>query len=106
MIDLNPVHLETVQAILAEHLLDCEVRVFGSRATGQARRYSDLDLAIVGSGPIGLRTLGRLLTEFEESDLPFTVDVVDWNSASESFRKAIAKDWVVLPGPSEPTIAT
>ena len=80
--------------------------MFGSRATGKARRYSDLDLAIVGSGSLNLRTLGRLLMEFEESDLPFTVDVVDWNSASESFRKEIAKDWVVLPGPSEAATAT
>ena len=101
MIDLSPIDLETVQAIVAQHLPDHEVRVFGSRATGKARPYSDLDLAIVGSGTLDLSALGRLLTEFEESDLPFTVDVVDWNSASESFRKAVAKDWVVLSGPSE-----
>ena len=52
MIDLNPNHLETVKAILAEHVPECEVRAFGSRATWTAKDYSDLDLAIVGEGPM------------------------------------------------------
>lgn len=41
MIDLPPHHLTTVQRILAEHLPDCEVRAFGSRVTGKARKHSD-----------------------------------------------------------------
>ena len=69
-IDLNPNHLATVEAILAEHVPECEVRAFGSRATWTAKDYSDLDLAIVGEGPIDWRTLGGLKEAFEESDLP------------------------------------
>ena len=44
-IDLNPNHLATVQRILAEHVPECEVRAFGSRAAWTAKDYSDLDLA-------------------------------------------------------------
>ena len=52
MIDLNPHHLGTVKRILAEHVPDCEVRAFGSRATWTAWEYSDLDLAVVSPEPL------------------------------------------------------
>ena len=96
MIDLNPNHLGTVKAILAEHVLECEVRAFGSRATWTAKDYSDLDLAVVGKGPLDWRILGRLREAFEESDLPIRVDVLDWHSISESFRKVIEQAYAVL----------
>ena len=96
MIDLNPHHLETVRRILAEHVPACEVRAFGSRATWTAKDYSDLDLAIVGAGPLHRGALGRLKDAFEDSDLPIRVDVLDWHAISESFRNAIAQDCVVV----------
>ena len=95
-IDLNPNHLATVKAILAEHVPDCEVRVFGSRATWTAKDYSDLDVAIVGEVPMDWRALGRLKEAFEESKLPMRVDVLDWYAISESFREVIERDYVVV----------
>ena len=96
MINLNPNHLSIVEGILAEHVPECEVRVFGSRATWNAKDYSDIDVAIVGDGPLDWRTLGRLKESFEESNLPMRVDVLDWHAISESFRKVIKRDYVVL----------
>ena len=95
-VDLNPNHLATVEAILADHVPEYEVRAFGSRATWTARDYSDLDLAVVGKGPLDWRTLSRLKEAFEESDLPMRVDVLDWHSTSESFRKVMAREYVVV----------
>ena len=96
MIDLNPNHLATVERILAKHVPECEVRTFGSRATWTAKDYSDLDLAVVGEGPLDRRTLGQLKEAFEESSLPMRVDVLDWYAISESFREVIERDYVVL----------
>ena len=96
MIDLNPNHLATVERILTEHVPECEVRAFGSRATWTSKDYSDLDLAVIGKGPLDRRTLGRLKEAFEDSDLPIRVDVLDWHSISESFRKVIERDYVRL----------
>ena len=96
MIDLNPNHLATVERILAEHVPECEVRAFGSRAAWTSKDYSDLDLAVVGEGPLDWRTLGRLKEAFEESSLPMRVDVLDWHTISESFRKVIERDYVVV----------
>ena len=96
MIDLSPDHLATVKSILAEHVPECEVRAFGSRATWTARDYSDLDLAIGGVGPLDWRTLGRLKETFEESNLPMRVDVLDWHAISESFRNAILRNYEIM----------
>ena len=96
MIDLNPNHLGTVRAILAEHVPECEVWAFGSRATWTAKDYSDLDLTVVGKGPLDWKTLGRLREAFEDSDLPIRVDVLDWHSISESFRKVIKRVYAVV----------
>ncbi len=103
MIDLNPNHLATVERILTEHVPECAVRAFGSRATWTSKDYSDLDLAIVGSGPLDRRTLGRLKEALEDSDLPIRVDVLDWHSISESFRKVIERDYVVVQEGAKPT---
>ena len=96
MLDLNPHHLEEVQQIVAEHIPDCEVRSFGSRAKWTAREYSDLDLAIVGDEPLDWRVLGKLQDAFEESGLAITVDVLDWHSTSEAFREKIESDYTVV----------
>jgi len=77
MIDVPAHHLKTIKGILAEYAGDCEVRAFGSRGNGTAKEYSDLDLAIVGKGKIERRVKMLLREAFEESDLPFRVDVID-----------------------------
>ena len=96
LIDLNPTHFETVRRILAEHLPECEVWAFGSRATWTSKDSSDLDLAVVGSAPLGRRTLGQLREAFEESNLPVRVDIVDWYAIPESFHREIERDYVVV----------
>ena len=95
-IDLNPSYLATVERILGEHVPECEVRAFGSRATWTAKDYSDLDLAVVGKGPLDRRTLGSLKESFEESNLPMRVDVLDWHSISKGFQREIGRDYVVV----------
>ena len=40
--------------------------------------------------------LRRLKEAFEESDLPFRVDVLDWHAISDRFHKVIEKKYEVL----------
>lgn len=96
MIDVDPLHLETIKAILRRHVPGREVWVFGSRATRTAKKYSDLDLAVIGEVPLALGQLALLENDFDESELPFKVDVVDWATTSESFRQIIRRTAVVL----------
>ena len=96
MIDLSPAHLAIVERILAEHVPECEVQAFGSRATWNAKDYSDLDLAVIGEGPLPREAIARLKEAFEESRLPMRVDVVDWHAIADGFREAIESECVVV----------
>lgn len=93
---VHPGELAIILDILARHIPDREIWAFGSRVTGNAKPYSDLDLAVMGDTPLPLATAAALAEAFSESVLPFKVDVVDWATASERFREIIARDKVVV----------
>lgn len=95
-LDLQPEHWRIVRDILLRELPDREVWAFGSRARHCAKPYSDLDLAVIGDDALPLALSGRLSEAFSESDLPFKVDVVDWATTSEVFRRIIERDRVVV----------
>ena len=88
-IDAPPPALHAVLNLLARHVPDREIRVIGSRVSGQAKPFSDLDLVVMGDQPLDLRTLGQLREAFDESNLPFAVDIVEWSSSSDAFRRII-----------------
>lgn len=95
-LDVGNKHLGQVKAILKKFLPQSEVRVFGSRVKGAAKPYSDLDLALISHTPISSRTMALMKEAFSESDLPFKVDLVDWNLISEEFRKLIEAEGIPL----------
>ncbi len=73
-----------------------KVWVFGSRATGRARQFSDLDLVIDCGRPLTLEESARLADAFSDSDLPYKVDIVDWHGIGDRFRAAVAGERVPL----------
>jgi predicted nucleotidyltransferase len=96
-LDIAPEHLAQVRAILAAHLpLDVEVLVFGSRARGGAKRFSDLDLALKGTRVLDQSLLGQLADAFETSALPWRVDLVDYHKLTPEFLSAIRADLTPL----------
>lgn len=95
-LDLSTEQLSEVCRILFAYVPDIPVWAFGSRVTGTAREYSDLDLALITQEPLPLTVKADLVHSFEESSLPFKVDLVDWSSVSTSFQEIIMKKKVVL----------
>jgi type I restriction enzyme S subunit len=95
-IDIRPDLWPIVSDILRRHVPEYEVWAFGSRVTGKAKPYSDLDLAVISDEPLSLRITAGLADDFSESDLPWRVDVLDWATTSEAFRKIIEQNKVVL----------
>ena len=89
MLDIAPEHLEMVKTILSDFVPDCEVRAFGSRCKGIARRHSDLDLCVCGGEKLDWQLLANLKDALMESDLPFRVDLLDYHTVPEHFRKTI-----------------
>lgn len=89
-LDITETDLGLVREILRRHLpAGVRVWVFGSRARGTARRFSDLDLAVDCGSRLELDTLLALREEFEESELPYEVDVVDSCDMDGDFRAVV-----------------
>ena len=97
-VDIRPDHLEIVQDILREYLpVGVKVWVFGSRANWTTKDSSDLDLALEGENKLSHKLLGALKDAFEDSTLPYTVDVVDLNAVSHAFKRIVKEQKVALP---------
>ncbi len=92
MIQIEDNYLRIVRAILAQY--PYTFYAFGSRTKNQARRLSDLDLCVMESIPGNIKVL--LEEDFEESDLPFIVEIVEWDSCAQDFRDRIRPDFVLL----------
>ena len=96
-VDIRPDQLAIVQGILSRHLSpDVKVWVFGSRATWTTKDSSDLDLALEGRTKIDHKTMGALATSFQDSILPYSVDVVDLKQVSGSFKEVVAAQKVLV----------
>ncbi|MEK6734848.1 MAG: nucleotidyltransferase domain-containing protein [Pseudomonadota bacterium] len=67
---------------------------FGSRVKGNARKLSDLDIAV--DNEISINDLANLEEDFTESDIPFKVDIISLNEIPPSFYKIIEKDLVKI----------
>jgi uncharacterized protein len=105
-LDLPADHRRLVLSILRARLpQDAKAWVFGSRAAGRARRYSDLDLAIDVGRRLTLDETASLAEAFSESDLPCKVDVVDWHAIDDRFRRIIAAERATLTGIGQPDVA-
>ena len=90
-------HRRLVLTVLRANLpQNTKVWVFGSRATGGARRYSDLDLAIDAGRPLTLDEIAGLTEAFSDSDLPYRVDLADWRNIDDRWRQTIMAERVAL----------
>lgn len=90
MIYLEDKHHKIIQKILNKYPYD--FYAFGSRVKGTHKSLSDLDLCLLTSIPILEKA--QLQEDFDESDLPFKVDLIQWDDISEDFRQIIKPDLI------------
>ncbi|MCM2267389.1 MAG: nucleotidyltransferase domain-containing protein [Elusimicrobiales bacterium] len=96
MIDLKPLHLRKVKKVLSGNVPEYGVLVYGPRASGTAKTYSYLDLAIMADKPLGEPRMQKIAADFAASGLPFRVETIDWAATGASFRKEIRKSGVPI----------
>ncbi len=66
---------------------------FGSRFAGNYKPHSDLDLCIQAKTPLDVATWAKLNLDLTESDLPFKVDLIDWNRIDTDFHQNISNNY-------------
>ena len=103
-IDITVGQRKTVLALLERHLPNTAAWVYGSRVKWTSRPQSDMDLVVFAT-PKQRRQVSDLREAFEESNLPFRVDLFVWDEVPEPFRAQIEADHVVLDeGEEQPVV--
>ena len=94
-IDITAEQRKIVLALLQRHLPNTTAWVYGSRAKWTSSPQSDLDLVVFAT-PEQNGRVSYLREAFEESNLPFRVDLFVWDAVPEQFRKQIKAEHLVL----------
>jgi type I restriction enzyme S subunit len=99
-IDISADQKIIILDLLNRYLPNTMVWVYGSRIKGTARPSSDLDMVTFTT--TDQRTSVEDLKEaFEESDLPFRVDLFTWDEVPAQFHKNIKEVYVVIQSESK-----
>lgn len=85
-----------MQQILKKHVPEFVIWAFGSRVTGKAKKFSDLDLVILTNDQFDIKKLFPLKDNFSESNLPFKVDIVIWSELNKDFQEIIKDSYYVI----------
>ncbi len=95
MVDLEEKYIFFIKSILDKYLKDYELFLFGSRAKGNARKYSDIDIAI-SANDFSEEIKNQITFELENSTLPYKVDIADLNNISKTFKNSIKNSMIKL----------
>jgi len=86
--------LEEARRIVLGKLRGTSARVylFGSRAQGNARRNSDIDIGILLDPVVPPEILAEIRDALTESTIPYRVDVVDLGQVDAPFRRRVVAE--------------
>lgn len=100
---LSPHELHSIRQTLARVPRIEKAVLFGSRAMGTAKAGSDVDIAIMGR-QTSLQDALRALSLLEESTLPYTFDIVCYNTINnpDLLRHIQEYGQVLFTGEAEP----
>jgi len=95
--DTASANVAQARKIILDHLKDYPVQLylFGSRARGDARPTSDIDVGILPKAPLPTGLLAELREALFESLIPVTVDLVDLSQTDEDFKQQILQDAII-----------
>lgn len=71
-----------------------DIYLFGSRARGEARRFSDIDVAVKARRPLAPGLLAEVREELEQSNCLLEVDLVDLSEAGEALAAAVSREGI------------
>lgn len=95
VLDITDAQRGILRDLLDEYLSGITVWAYGSRVKGTARPASDLDLVVFAS-PDKWASVSALREAFEESNLPFRVDLFVWDDVPVEFQDEILADHIVI----------
>lgn len=69
-----------------------KIYLFGSRARGDERAASDIDIGVIPTSPLRPGTLSALRERIEGLNIPYKVEIVNLLGTSQEFRRQALRD--------------
>ncbi|MBU1084980.1 MAG: nucleotidyltransferase domain-containing protein [Candidatus Beckwithbacteria bacterium] len=90
--------LNTIKTILFKKLDQKKDKafIFGSWAIGNNRKFSDIDIGIESTDPKLNNIIMNLKEDFEKSDLPYMVDLVNFKDTTKQFKQVAKQKTISL----------
>ncbi len=94
---IKPKYLKMLTDIFESYCPNAEIWAYGSRIKGEAHDGSDLDLVVksFNSDDTYLFELKELIND---SNVPFIVDIHEFDQLPQLFQEEIKKDYIILRG--------
>ena len=96
MFGLNDSIINNIKKILYKYNEIEKALIFGSRARGDYKKTSDIDIAIFANNMTSTR-LNLLRNDFDDLDIIYTIDVVDfYRTSKEELKNGIISQGIVI----------
>ena len=97
-LDLPAKYRASLEALFDKFAPGVTVWAYGSRVNGTSHEGSDLDLVLRNPENLSqkIENLAEIREALTESNIPILVDLMDWATVPEAFRKEIEKNHVVI----------
>ena len=92
---VNDIEVDIIKGIISPYFEKYGFYFYGSRVRGDFRPLSDLDIMIKGKTPVCPDDFEALKEAFDSSDLPYIVNLVDFNNISDEFYQMIKNDLIL-----------
>lgn len=92
---IEPKHLKMLKDILNSYCPDADIWAYGSRVYGNAHSGSDLDL-VVKDFHSQNKNLFELRELLSESNIPFMIDIHEFDKLPKPFQEEILKNYIKL----------
>ena len=95
MINLKQEYLNELYKIFQEYCPNAEIWAYGSRLNGDSHSGSDLDLTVKSFNE-DKKYLSDLKELLNESDIPFLIDISEYEKLPTSFQNEINRNYIKI----------
>lgn len=92
---MNNIPKDKIIKVIEIFFPDAKIYLFGSRARGNYKETSDIDIAIDAGAPISMTERGQINSMLDALNVLQIIDVVDFQRAPEALKANILHEGIV-----------
>ncbi|MBV8660552.1 MAG: nucleotidyltransferase domain-containing protein [Candidatus Dependentiae bacterium] len=84
-----------IVGIISVLIPEAKIYLFGSRARGNYKKHSDIDIALDAGKRLPIQDVDEVKSMLNESNIRQLIDVLDFHSVNSSMQESIMKEKIV-----------